>query len=183
MNTAFPAKLELDRRTRNADVASTQRGKPERIVLTRIFLVAHPDPADLEQSHDRCQDFLPREPGQREIARDLPANAGQLFAEGQHPAVFGRVADLAPALMIAMLLSSPYISTCRLNVAVGEWTDPNVSPCRRDDEGADTLQLCGITDDLAFSVCIDETFAAPPPFVARRIIGDVTETRLPGRRE
>jgi hypothetical protein len=83
--------------------------------------------------------------------------------------------------MIPVLLPSSGVSAGRLDVAVGQRTDPDVSPCRRDDKGADALQLFGITDDVAVGGRIDKTFAAPVALISRRIIGDITETRGPGR--
>ncbi len=174
MNAAFAAKLELDRRPRHADVTATQRGKSERVILARVFFVADSNPADLEQSHDCGQDLFTRQPGQGQIAIDLTPNGRQLFAERQHPVVFGCVTNLAPALVIPMLLPASGISTGRLNVAVGQRTDPNVAPCGRNRKRADALELLGVADDLAGGVGINKTPA--PASISWRIVRDVTET-------
>src|SRR5262245_17199009 len=127
-----------------ADVPPGDPGVPipqgrqaERAVLSGVLRVPHPDQRGLQQSRDRREDFLAREPAARQIAPNAPADFRQPGGESEQSRVLGRVPRFPPARMVAILLPPPSITADRLDVTVGRGADPDVRPRRRNCEGPD----------------------------------------------
>src|ERR1700760_3727249 len=59
--------------------------------------------------------------------------------------------------MIAILLASAGVAAGRLDVAVREWTNPHIRPCRRNRQRFDAAQRLDIADELAMDVAIVKT--------------------------
>src|SRR6184192_1993917 len=116
---AFATKAEVDVRADHLDMAVSQGGQSERAVLLSILLVADADSGLLEEPDDRGQHLLQRHAGPFQIAVGVLADLWQGGGEGQHPVVLDRVADLAPARVIAILLAPPSITPGRLEMARG----------------------------------------------------------------
>ena len=66
------------------------------------------------------------------------------------------VAQLAPARVVAILLAPARVAAGRLQVAALVVADPDVGPCRRNGEPADTLERRRIVHALAFRADIGE---------------------------
>src|SRR5437867_5181796 len=127
---AFATKAEVDVRSDHLDMAVSQRGQSERAVLFSILLVADADSGLLEEPDDRGQHLLQRHPGPFQVAVRLLADLWQGRCEGQHPVVLDRIADLAPARVIAILLAPSSITPGRLEMAPRVGADPDFGPRR-----------------------------------------------------
>src|SRR6266404_3617192 len=116
----------------------SHRREPKRVVFARVFFVPDADESALEQLHDRCQDFVSRQSRRFQIPRDSPADLRQRFAETNYAVVFVFVANLAPALVVNVLLATARVATGRLDVTVRQRRNPNLSPRRRNRESLDS---------------------------------------------
>src|SRR5262249_1923184 len=114
---ALAAELELEARALYADVAIAHRGEPERIVLLGISLVAHANAGALEQLHDRRQYLAARKAGNRRIRARAAPDARQRRGESGQAIELVRIARLAPARVVAILLAPARIAPRRLQVS------------------------------------------------------------------
>src|SRR5206468_7773016 len=83
------------------------------------------------QSHNRGEHFLSRQTGQSHLVSDSLVNFWQRFGKIGKPPEFIFIAQLAPTLVITVLLSPPGIATRRLDMSGGRRTNPNIRPSRR----------------------------------------------------
>src|SRR5207248_2679096 len=97
--------------------------------------------------------------------------------EGDEAVVLGFVADGAPARVVAELFATAGVAAGGLQVAVGARADPDVGPRRRDDEGADALEVGGAADGLAVGAEVAERFAAPHAADAGCVVARVPQPR------
>jgi hypothetical protein len=80
--------------------------------------------------------------------------------------VFRLLSRLAVVGMVAILFAPFGVAAGGLNVSVGGGADPDVGPCRRDDQGAYALENRRVRDPPALGVEVDEAFSR-----RRRIAG------------
>ena len=153
-----------------------KRGQPERSILARVFIIAHPDARLIENAHDGGDDLLTVEGWASHVLVDPVADAREGGGEGQKVVVLRLVADLAPATMVAVLLAPSSVTTDRLDVTVGERRDPHVSPGGRNHDVVDALQLVRVGDAAAVSRPVDEATPAADPANARCGIAAVAQT-------
>src|SRR6185503_4925085 len=97
LDAAFAPEAELELRAAHAHLPLAQRGQSERLVLAGVLLVADAHARGLEQVHHRGKNFLARQAGEREVARDAPADPRQGAGKRDQASVLGLVAYLAPA--------------------------------------------------------------------------------------
>src|SRR5437016_13329407 len=102
--------MEAEGSGANAYVAVGNRREPERAIRARVRFVAHANERHLEQPHDGGQHLVARQPRPREVRAQAGAGAGQGAREGQYARVFRLVAHLAPARMVAVLLTTPGVA-------------------------------------------------------------------------
>ena len=141
------------RGTRSGGVAPStrtcrfRRGRQaERAVGRRVLVVAHPDQRGLEQAHDRGEHFLPGKPRTSEIRSHPSAERWQPLGEQQEAPVLGRIPDLSPARVIAVLLATPGVSAHRLDMPVRRGANPHLGPRGRDHQGANATPRREIAD-------------------------------------
>jgi hypothetical protein len=77
--------------------------------------------------------------------------------------------------MIEMLLALPLVATGRLKMAVVERTNPNVVPCRRDDQRTDSLERVPIADYPAGDGAVTKPVPASLAANAGTLVGHVTQ--------
>src|ERR1051325_9056543 len=151
-DAALSAKRKMDFFPLNLDVLVAHGCEAERAILLRVFFIADADQRGLEKFYDRGNDFFARQPRQREMLLHLGANRRQFAAECNHSIVFRLVAYFAPARMIPVLLSPFAVAARRLQVTVGNGTDPHACPRRRNRQRFDPLQMLGIAQRLSFGI-------------------------------
>jgi hypothetical protein len=85
------------------------------------------------------------------------------------------VADLAPPLMVAVLLAAARVATGGLQMPVGDRTDPDVAPRRRNHKQPNALERSFVTHFP--TVGIDEAEAVARSLAAnpRVVVADVSE--------
>src|SRR5688572_26664806 len=108
---ALALEVKVDLRALDLDVITVQRGQSVRAIFARVFIVADANQRGLEQPHDRRQDFLARQSRSAQISLDAGAQPGQRFAERQQTLELRLVAQLAPALVIAILLAPALVAS------------------------------------------------------------------------
>jgi len=96
--------------------------------------------------------------------------------------LFGAVANLAETRVIEVLFAAPGVAACRLQVAIGERTDPHILPGRRDDERADALDGLGVGEVRAVAADVEEAAARFPPPNTRPVVSHVAQAGR-GRRQ
>src|SRR5207248_5189623 len=106
---------------------------------------------------------LARPPPAAHVARDPPAQPGQGLGELDHAAVLVLVPDLAPAVVVAVLLAPARVPAGGLDVPTRTGADPDLGPRRRDGQPANALE-CGFGLDLpTLSVQVLEVRTPAPP--------------------
>jgi hypothetical protein len=113
--------------------------------LLGIVVVAHPDEGGLEKMNDGSKNFLARETSKGHVLANLRADGGKGLGELHHMFVFGALADLAKAPMIAVLLAPLGIAAGGLDVPVRRRAYPDIGPGRWDGERLDApedVSLC-----------------------------------------
>src|SRR5205807_9351804 len=98
-----------------------------------------------------------------QVPGHLGADERQHLTERVHAMVLRRVADLAPAIMVPVLLATTGVAAGRLKVPVRKRTDPDVAPGRRDGQPADPPQGVAITDPVPRGVLVRKGFAPAQP--------------------
>src|SRR5437763_517072 len=114
---ALALELELDALAAHLDVAIAQRREAERVVLLRIAFVAHADACSLEQLHDRREHLRARQSCLLHVLLYALADVRQRLPELDHVLELVRVAPLAPALVVAILLAPARVAARGLQVS------------------------------------------------------------------
>ena len=122
-------------------------------LLLRIFLVAHPQERDVEQAHQRGQHrraSRQRPPRARaKVLRHTRADPRQSAPESSRSLELGLVLHQAPFGVVAVLLAAARIDSGRLQVAVGQGTDPDIGVRGRNGQLPDAGNLIDVTQPLA----------------------------------
>src|SRR5688572_14824608 len=172
-HAALSAKVELHAIAANADVAIAERGQAIRVVLFGVFPVSHANECRFQQTYDGGQHFVSRELLSAEIPRDASPKFRQSFPEDSHAMVLGFIACQPPVGVIAVLLSSPGITSNRLKMAFRRWAYPHVGPRRRNCEALNSLERRLAVDDVSVRVEIPKGLLCTDAPVAARFVGDV----------
>jgi hypothetical protein len=96
-----------------------------------IILIADPDQRRLEQIDYRREYLFARQSTLGHVAIDTRADGWKSLREFEQVLIFRGIAHLAPARMIAILLSAFVITAGRLDMAVRIGTNPDVAVDRR----------------------------------------------------
>src|SRR5206468_4407767 len=126
---ALAAKAQAQAIARDGSVAVAERRQSERLVLSRVFLVADANVGRVEEANDRRQHRLaprPRADGGGEIGGDALPDARQRRPELEHALELVGVLGETPLGVIAVLLAAARVAPRRLDVAVGARADPDV---------------------------------------------------------
>src|SRR5262249_43889696 len=120
-----------------------QRGETVAVVVPGVVIVANANKRRVQQMHNGGYDLFARQAAQRHMLPHLGPNARERIGEGDQMLVLGAFAQFAETRMIPILLSSPGVSTCGLDVTVRRRADPNVGPGWRNGERLDAPQGFG----------------------------------------
>lgn len=77
--------------------------------------------------------------------------------------------------MVAVLFASSGIEPSHLKVSVAAGTDPDLSPCRRNDQRADARERFGIADHVTARIKIHKALPARKSSVTRFVGEHVSE--------
>jgi len=157
---ALATKVKLQRCPRNLHVPVPQRRQAKRTISARIFKIANANESSLQEPHHGSQHFFAGQAGERHILLKTRPELWQDFAEGKHAVVFGSITYGTPAWMIPVLLPSSDVASSGLHVPVWAWTDPHVSPCRRDSKGLNTAQHGGVAYGPAVHTTVTKAAAS-----------------------
>src|SRR5262249_13595678 len=119
---------------------------------------------------DGGKDLVARKAAPRHVLTHSGPNGRKNLGERDDMFVFGAFTHLAEARVVAILLPASGIPPGGLNVSVGKWADPDVSPCRRDGERLhppEDVRLCQLG---ALGAGLGESFAGFFPAYARPIV-------------
>src|SRR6185437_12824843 len=172
---ALAAELEFDPGAPHGCVAILHRGQAVGLVVARVFVVAHANETDFEQSNDRGQDLFTAKTFTSEVASQLTPDAGQRAGKVDQSVIFGLIARLPPARVVEVLLAPAFVTTGRLKMAVIKGTNPNVHPCRRDHQRVDSLERVPVANDPAFRRAVAKPAPASLAANARPFISDITQ--------
>ena len=92
----------------------------------------------------------------------------------------GQVGNLAPVLVVDVLLAAAVVAAGGLQMAVGVAANPDVGPGRRNRERVDARELAFVAKAAAVAVEVVEAFAVQLANEARLLVDDVTESREAG---
>jgi hypothetical protein len=123
---------------------------------------------------------LARHVGAAQIGFDARADRGEGLRKRDRRLVFIRVADLAPAFVVAILFASARVARRRLDVAVRERTNPHVFVGRRNRDRRDACDLRLVRDLLSGGIVIREPAAYAGTAKAGRRIVDVAKAGRAG---
>ena len=181
LHTAFAAELKPQRGARDIYVMISHGGEAERIVVPRVFLIADPDQGRFQQPNHSGQDFFTGKPGPRQILLSPAADGRQNLAKRDQPVVFGFVSKHSPARVVPVLLATFGIPCSRLNVAIRNWADPDITPSGRNREGLDPRERFRITQSRAIRSDIRECLADLFSPDAGHPVADIPQTSRFGR--
>jgi|SRR5579863_5854063 len=122
----------------NFGVTASKRGQPIGPVLFCIFVIAYANAGFIEKPDNRGHNFRLTESRKREIVVYTLADLRQNFAESRHAIELHFVSHLTILRVITVLLSCLGVSSHSLNMPSIQRTDPDIGPCRRDDERPDS---------------------------------------------
>ncbi len=159
---ALARELETNLGAFDRDVVAFESGQPIALIVSRIFVIADADQRRLQKMHDRRQNLLARQPAQAHVLSDRRPDRRQRRGEFEQVLVFRLLARLAIFGVILVLLAPFGVAAGRLNVPVRCRADPDVGPCRRDDERAYAFQRVGVRDPPALRIEVDEALARAP---------------------
>src|SRR5688572_13237451 len=179
MLAALPAELETNCSAADAHMFVPHRRQPERLVLSRVLLVADPNEAALEQLHQRCQYLLARQSRPRQVGPRPASEDRQRLCERLHAIELGLVARGTPVRVIAVLLPLLRVATRRLEVAPWIGTDPHVRPRRRDRERTNAREDLLSPNHLPVRANVAESGARLEAPDTWPLIGDIAQ---PGQR-
>jgi hypothetical protein len=129
--------------------------------------------------HHRRENLLARQPTKAHVFGDPRPKSGQRLGEFDQVLVFRLLPRLAVVDVVAILLAPLGVAAGGLNVSIRGGADPDVVPCRRDDERTYALKHDGVRDPPAPRIKIDEAFTRPPAPDRRRIVAHIAQA---GRR-
>ena len=177
MLAALPTEVELQTLLPNSHMAVTHRCEAEGPVGLRVFVVADADEAFLEQLHHRGEYLFAREPPMRQCRGGARPDSREDRREQVNMLELGVVAVRAPRIVIAVLLPAACIASGRLQVAAGIGTDPDVGPCGRNYERADTRQGRAVTDSMAVSVDVSKLLSVHVSPDPRAVVACISQAR------
>jgi hypothetical protein len=180
--SALALKLEADFGAFDPDMAVAQRRQAVAAVAPRIISVADADQRRFEQMDRRRQNFFARQPALAHVGVDPRADRGKHARKTQYPLVFGLFAARSERRMIPILLASPQIAPCGLDMAVRRRADPDIRPGGRNDETAQPRQPGLVGDALAARIAIRKSLAGLVARDAGFAVGDVKQSRSLGFR-
>jgi hypothetical protein len=155
-DATLAGKLEMDCRPIDVDVFITHGRQSIGVIVTGVFFVADADVCGLHEPNDGCENFFARHPGMCQVPLYVLANTGENRPEEQHALVLRFITNFAPPGVVAALLATTGISSCSLEVAVGDRADPDVVPCGWDGERLNTGNGLLIADGAALDIYITE---------------------------
>src|SRR5947209_7703092 len=123
---------------------SAQSCQAERAILAGILFVANAQSSRVKQPYYRRQHLLMWQTRQLQVPGNTCADLGQRLTEGNHATIFRLVAHLAPAGMVAILLTSFRVTSSRLNVSIWPRAYPYMGPGRWNGERANTFQFFAV---------------------------------------
>src|SRR5438105_10580734 len=112
---------------------------------------------------------------QCQVFGDTFADCGQCFTKVNHATIFRLVPHLAPAMMVAVLLTPFRVTPRRLNVSIWPGAYPYIGPGRWYTERANTLQLFLVVYWFAIKADITKVFTSSLTPYARAGITDVAQ--------
>src|SRR5690606_4149398 len=177
LDAALAAELKADRIALQVDVLRAQRRQPKRLVDARVLLVADADQRRLQEPDDASQHLLAGQAAHAQVVVGALADDRQDGGEVHQMVVLVSVADLAPALVVDVLLPAAVVPPGGLNVAGGVWADPDISPGRRNGQLLDPRAHLAVADRLAVRVAVAEATPSSPASDARALVGDVAQAR------
>src|SRR5437764_11922213 len=113
---------------------------------------------------------------QSQLLCDTFADFGQCFTKGNHATILRLVAHLAPARMVAVLLTPFRVTPCRLNVSIWPGAYPYIGPGRWYAERAKTFQFFLVVYWFSIKANITKVFTSSLTPYARVGIADVAQT-------
>src|SRR5262245_6449187 len=155
-----------------------ERGQAIALVVPGVLVAADADQRLFQEMHDGGQDLLALETAPGEMPLDRASDGRQALREGEHAMVFGAVAHVAKARVIAILLAPFRITARRLDVAIGPGAYPYLDPGRRNGQRLDALQGCRIAYPGVLCRDILEPLAAPQSTNAWPVVADVSQARM-----
>src|SRR5437588_12615244 len=114
-----------------------------------------------------------RQAWQCQVFGDTFADSGQCFTKGNHATIFRLVAHLAPARMVAVLLTAFRVTACSLNVSIWPGAYPYIGPGRWYTERAKTFQFFPVVYWFSIQADITKVFTSSLSSYARAGIADV----------
>src|SRR5215468_3664587 len=108
--------------------------------------------------HYRGEDLFARESTQRHMLAHLGSDGRKYLGKSDHMIVFGALAYLPEARVVAVLFSTFGVSAGCLNVTLGKRADPDIGPCRRNGERPDAPECLRLGERRAIRPCIGKTF-------------------------
>src|SRR6476620_7031605 len=167
----FDAALSPERErhpsTIDRHVSISQRGQAEGTIGPRVLVVADADEGLLEQLHDQRYHLRLREAGSPEVGVRPPPDRRQRVCERDHAVVLGLVAYLAPARVIAILLPAARVPASGLEMPARVRANPHITPCRRNHQRLDALQIRSISEDTAVGCEVGEAASRSATLDAR----------------
>ena len=152
-----------------------ERREAERSVRPRVLDVADAYERLLEDADRGGQDSLSRDSRTGEIRVDALADPRQGLREIAQPGKLGFVADLTPAIVVAVLLAAASVASRRLDMTEPARGYPHIAPRRWDREPLDSMKLTGIADRNAIAVDIRKAAPLPAPADAGLLVGRVAK--------
>ena len=113
---------------------------------------------------------------QCQVFGDTFTDFGQCFTKGNHATIFRLVAHLAPARMIAVLLTPFRVTPRRLNVSIWPGAYPYIGPGRWYTERANTFQFFLVVNWFSIKANVAKVFTNPLTPNAGAGIADVAQT-------
>jgi len=167
---ALASETEAEVGSRDRHMSPLERGEPVGTVFLGVFGVAYPDQGLLEQPDHGGQHFGAGKTRAGQVLLHPAPDLGQHLAELEHPPELGLVSNLAVLGVVAVLLPALGVPCRGLDMAVGGRADPDVFPCRRDDQRADPGQNFRVLDHLTIGSQKAEPAAdALPPDAGERV--------------
>src|SRR6266566_6630804 len=174
---------ESDLGADDVNVPVAQGRQPVGAVLLSVLIIPDADSGIFQQADDGREHLRPRQVGSFEVAVRVFTDLRQRLGKGEHAVVLDRVADLAPARVVAILLSPARVTSGRLEVAAPVGTDPDVGPGGRYGEALDPADGLLVADGAAVAIQVGEPLPHSLPPDSRRLVGHVAQPRGLGRRD
>ena len=174
---ALAAELEAEGRPVDPDVPAAQGRQAERAVVPPRTRRCPPGSARSREGGRPWRGLSPGEARDGRDPRHPSAESWQPLGEEQEAPVLGRIADLPPARVIAVLLAAPGVSAHRLDMPVRRRANPHLGPRRRDHQGANTTPRGEIPDGGPVCRSVAEASAHPKACDPGAAVRHVTKRR------